>query len=59
MLMAFIFFKVSCILGKFGLKFLMPGNKTNPLLYTKCSCAMFNCYDVLFCGFNQTIVGQS
>lgn len=38
------FFQINCILEKSGLKFLMPGNKTNPLLDTKCSRAMFNCY---------------
>lgn len=38
------FFQINCIIEKSGLKFLMPGNKTNPLLDTKHSCAMFNCY---------------
>lgn len=40
----FFFFQINCILEKPGLKFLMPGNKTNPLLDTKRSRAMFNCY---------------
>lgn len=40
----FFFFQMNCILEKSGLKFLMPGNKTNLLLDTKCSRAMFNCY---------------
>lgn len=45
MLMAiFGFFQINGILEKSGLKFLMPGNKSNPLLDTKCSRAMFNCY---------------
>lgn len=50
------FFKMSCILGKFGLKFLMPGNKTNPLLYTELSCAMFNC-TVMMC-FSVVLIRQ-
>lgn len=45
MLMAnLFFFQINCILEKSGLKFLMPGNKTNPLLDTKRACTMFNCY---------------
>lgn len=38
------FFQINCILEKSGLKFLMPRNKTNPVLDTKCSRAMFNSY---------------
>lgn len=38
------FFQMNCILEKSGLKFLVPRNKTNRLLDTKCSRAMFNCY---------------
>lgn len=40
----FFFFQINCILEKSGLKFLMPGNKTNPLLDTKRSRAMVNRY---------------